>query len=85
MSSLRPITHALTQRQVQRQQGMQSDYAAAPANNANANGGANPDWAHLPVMQRKIMELVSKDVTDEGMHVSAISRTVGAGKGELAV
>lgn len=65
---------------------MQSDYSAGGmANNNNGNAGGNPDWAGLPPIQRKIMEYVATDTSDEGMHVSAISRTVGAGKGELAV
>jgi hypothetical protein len=38
-------------------------------------------YAALPKLQRDIMELVAKDDTDEGMHVSTISRAVsGNGK-----
>lgn len=66
-------------------QGMQSDYAAAPNNNAGGAGNDHPEWAGLSAIQRKIMEFVSTDQSDEGMHVSAISRTVSGGKGELAV
>lgn len=65
---------------------MQSDYAAGPSNNAGAGaGGGNPEWAGLPTIQRKIMELVSVDTSDEGMHVSSISRTVAAGNNEAAM
>lgn len=40
-------------------------------------------YAALPALQRDIMELVSNDDHDDGMHVSVISRSiVGKHKGE---
>jgi replication factor A2 len=65
----------------------------AKGNTSNANGTTASDytaniaqdnesaWAALPRLQRAIMELVAKDDTDEGLHVSVISRGV-SGNGE---
>jgi replication factor A2 len=34
-------------------------------------------YAQLPPLQRSIMELVSANDDDDGMHVSAVSKSVG--------
>ncbi|WWC88544.1 uncharacterized protein L201_003455 [Kwoniella dendrophila CBS 6074] len=63
--------------------------AAAPAGSSHADYSAGVQshsnesaFSGLPALQRRIMEFVSKDDTDDGMHVSAISRQVGSGNGE---
>lgn len=52
------------------------DYAAA------TTGAATNNFAHLPPLQRKIMEVVSADGSDEGMHVQRIGRMCGSGDSE---
>lgn len=49
-----------------------NDYTAGAATN-----GASDQWASLPPIQRRIMEVVSKEESEDGMHVSAVSRKVG--------
>ncbi|RSH90941.1 replication factor A protein 2 [Saitozyma podzolica] len=57
------------------------DYAA-PA----ANGGPDSSaWAHLPPLHKKIMEVVSREDSDDGMHVSSLTRAVSSGSGEDAM
>jgi replication factor A2 len=62
--------------------------AAANGNDYTATNIAQDNesaWAALPRLQREIMELVAKDDSDEGLHVSTISRGVsqnGKHKGE---
>ena len=59
--------------------------AAAAANDYTANTSSvnESNYAALPKLQREIMELVAKDDTDEGMHVSAVSRGV-SGMGQYS-
>ncbi|WWC70927.1 uncharacterized protein I206_104879 [Kwoniella pini CBS 10737] len=54
-----------------------ADYSAGIQNQSNDSA-----FNGLPVLQRRIMEFVSKDETDDGVHVSLISRQVGSGNGE---
>lgn len=37
------------------------------------------DYAHLPPLQKKIMEIVAAEDGEDGLHVSAVSRQVGGG------
>jgi len=39
-------------------------------------------YASLPALQRKIMEVVAQEDSEDGMHVSAVSRQVGTSTGE---
>jgi hypothetical protein len=63
----------------------QKPAAAAAANDYTANTSSvnESNYAALPKLQREIMELVAKDDTDEGMHVSAVSRGV-SGMGQYS-
>ncbi|WOO76833.1 Replication factor A protein 2 [Vanrija pseudolonga] len=54
-----------------------SDYAAAAPAAISAN-----DYAHLPPLQRKVMEVVSAEEHDDGIHVSLVSRRCGTANGE---
>ncbi|KAL1413150.1 Replication factor A protein 2 [Vanrija albida] len=54
-----------------------SDYAAAAPAATSAN-----DWAHLPPLHRKVMEIVSAEEHEDGMHVSLVSRRCGTANGE---
>ena len=55
----------------------QADYSAGVV-----AGGAADSYASLPAMQRKIMQVVGANDTDEGMHVSAITKAVGGNNSE---
>jgi hypothetical protein len=57
--------------------------AAANDYTANTSSVNESNYAALPKLQREIMELVAKDDTDEGMHVSAVSRGV-SGMGQYS-
>lgn len=39
-------------------------------------------YSHLPPLQKRIMEIVAKEDGDDGLHVSAVSRALGAQKGD---
>ncbi|WWC96252.1 hypothetical protein V866_003119 [Kwoniella sp. B9012] len=57
-----------------------ADYSAGIQSHSNESA-----FAGLPSLQRKIMEFVSKDDSDDGVHVSLISRQVGSGNGEAVM
>ncbi|EIW67669.1 hypothetical protein TREMEDRAFT_18062, partial [Tremella mesenterica DSM 1558] len=60
-------------------------HAHAPNNDYNAPVGmttTESPYANLPPLQRKIMEIVSKEESEDGMHVSAVSRSMTGTKGE---
>ncbi|KAK8858736.1 hypothetical protein IAR55_002965 [Kwoniella newhampshirensis] len=57
---------------------VQNDYNAG----VQSAGGMESTYASLPPLQRKIMEYVSTDETEDGMHVSLVSRQVGNAKSE---
>ena len=48
-------------------------------------GGISDQYASLPPMQRKIMSFVKENDTDEGMHVSAITKAVGGTNSEAVM
>lgn len=54
-----------------------NDYAAP----GNAGAGNASEYADLPPLERKIMEIVSAVDDDDGVHVSNVSRQCG-GSGE---
>ncbi|WRT67934.1 uncharacterized protein IL334_004908 [Kwoniella shivajii] len=54
-----------------------ADYSAGVQSHSNESA-----FSALPALQRKIMEYVSKDDTDDGVHVSLVSRQVGNANGE---
>lgn len=61
---------------------MRSDYSAqaggfSGAGAAQNGAGGNAAYAHLTPIQRKIMEAVANDMTDEGVHVSTLCRSMG--------
>jgi hypothetical protein len=50
------------------------------------HGAADTDaHAHLPSMQRRIMQIVGQDDTDEGMHVTAITKQIGGNNSEAVM
>ncbi|ORX37236.1 hypothetical protein BD324DRAFT_650842 [Kockovaella imperatae] len=49
-----------------------NDYSAGTTNGADSSA-----WAGLPPLQRKIMEIVAADDTDEGIHVATVTRQMG--------
>ncbi|WVW84856.1 hypothetical protein I302_106891 [Kwoniella bestiolae CBS 10118] len=57
-----------------------ADYSAGVQSHSNES-----NYSHLPSLQRRIMEFVSTDDTDDGVHVSLISRQVGSGDGEAVM
>ena len=70
-------------RRVMRANGEKPAAAAANDYTANTSSVNESNYAALPKLQREIMELVAKDDTDEGMHVSAVSRGV-SGMGQYS-
>ena len=46
-------------------------------------GSGDAAYAHLPPLQRKIIEYVVTDTSDEGVHVSTVSRAIGSNGAEL--
>lgn len=58
----------------------QSDYSAGVV-----GGGVSDLYAGLPSMQRQIMTIVRTNTTDEGMHVSEITKAVGGANGEAVM
>jgi replication factor A2 len=62
---------------------VQKPAAAANDYTANTSSVNESNYAALPKLQREIMELVAKDDTDEGMHVSVVSRGV-SGMGQYS-
>jgi hypothetical protein len=61
----------------------QKPAAATNDYTANISSENESNYAALPKLQREIMELVAKDETDEGMHVSVVSRGV-SGMGQYS-
>lgn len=62
---------------------MQSDYTAGNAyTNGTSDGGGNDAWSHLPAMQKQIMQIIQNDQSEEGLHVSTISKQVKSGSSE---
>jgi hypothetical protein len=63
--------------------------AAAGAKHGDYSAGATtsgPDasaYANLPPIQRQVMEIVSADTGDDGMHVQAISRAANGNAGVM--
>jgi replication factor A2 len=59
---------------------------AATRNDYNAggvtNGGMESAYGALPPLQRKIMEVVAGEDSEDGMHVSLVSKQVGNSSGE---
>jgi replication factor A2 len=60
--------------------GVSSDYKAGAA--GNGGGVDHSAWASLPPLQRKIMEVVSAETDEDGIHVSLVSRQVGNADGQ---
>lgn len=58
-----------------------NDYASGAA----AGGVQSADYAHLPPLQRKVMEVVSAEEHEDGMHVSNVSRFCGNAPAELVM
>ena len=57
---------------------MRNDYHAA----GHTNGGMETAYSALPPLQRRIMEVVAKEESDDGMHVSSVSRQITNANGE---
>ena len=57
---------------------MRNDYSAGGV----TNGRMESAYASLKPLQRKIMEVVTSEDSEDGMHVSAVSRQVGNLSGE---
>lgn len=58
-----------------------NDYAGGAA----AGGVQSSDYAHLPPLQRKVMEVVSAEEHEDGMHVSNVSRFCGNATAEAVM
>jgi replication factor A2 len=50
-----------------------NDYAGGAA----AGAVSSSDYAHLPALQRKVMEIVAAEEHEDGLHVSTVSRHCG--------
>lgn len=49
---------------------------------AGSTSASGNEYAHLPPLQRKVMEFVAAEEHEDGMHVSAVSRQCVNASGE---